>query len=425
MNLLNDPPAETWLIGGSGCDVGMRVIQLSMPLEDEKPLHGTEVPVGVTELLGDTAEHFVIDDEGAGLSLWPFTDVASASVRISRRIDPGEGYLYPVEQLRSGTVRPFLPGEFVTWSHSLEREQDTLNDAVLALAGGTLLVIGLIGATTWITVGRVVRPVEAMRRRVAEITARNLGQRVPVPRARTEIARLAETMNDTLARLDHAVAEQRRFVADASHELRGPIAALRSELEIALAHPERARWPEVVAGALTDTVRLQDLATDLLLLSRLDAAPPELDETVDLVALAREQGALRRLPGQLTLRYDLPDGEVAVSGRHALLGRLVRNLLDNAERHAAGSITLRVAVEDATAVLEVIDDGPGIPPADRERIFDRFTRLDRARTRDTGGAGLGLAIARHIAVIHRGTLAVTGGNGGARFTFAVNIAEHR
>jgi len=278
------------------------------------------------------------------------------------------------------------------------------------------VVIALVGVSTWVTVGRVVRPVEAIRRTVAEITTHNLSDRVPVPRSRTEIASLAETMNHTLTRLEAAVTEQQRFVADAAHELRTPIAAVRTELEIALTHPDQAHWPRVVAAALEDTERLQQLAADLLLLSRVDVSALDLDHVVDLTLIAREQATVRRVPDHLTLRCVFHPTDVEVRCRPALLGRLVRNLLDNAERHATSSITLSVTTDRDTAVLEVIDDGPGIAKPDRERVFERFTRLDHARTRDTGGTGLGLAIARQIATAHSGTLHLTDSHRGARFT---------
>ncbi|WP_395292277.1 sensor histidine kinase [Kitasatospora hibisci] len=276
------------------------------------------------------------------------------------------------------------------------------------LAPGASLFVAL---TAWLVTGLALRPVESIRRGMARIGAGAFHERVPVPPSRDAVARLAATTNTTLDRLERALAEQRRLVADASHELRSPLAALRSTLEVPLAHPAQADWPAVVAGALTDTERLQDLADDLLLLARTQEAGADgtKEGTVELHDLITEQLAERGHtdPG-LTFRFEpLEDpgerAEVVVPGREALVGRILRNLLDNAARHAAGTVTVRLGVTDGCARLEVDDDGPGIPAEDRERVFDRFVRLDTARNRAAGGAGLGLALVRTIATSLGGT----------------------
>jgi signal transduction histidine kinase len=213
-------------------------------------------------------------------------------------------------------------------------------------------------------------------------------------------------MNDTLDRLEAAVSRHRRFVADAAHELRSPIATLRTRLELG-----RRVAPGLAAEALTDVERLQSLATDLLLLARLDAGEPLRLEDVDLGQTAAEVAAETSLRARLRdVRVQLdvaPD--VVVAGSRSHLGRMIGNLVDNAVRHAASTVTVRVC---APATVEVADDGPGIPPDQREAVFDRFTRLDEARARDAGGAGLGLAIARDIAHAHGGTLVVDAADGG-------------
>lgn len=276
--------------------------------------------------------------------------------------------------------------------------------ATAALATGGPLLLLIVALATWWTIGRALRPVEGIRAEVAEITDRHLHRRVPLPGTQDEVARLAVTMNATLDRLEASGVRQRRFIADASHELRSPIAVLRTQLEVALAHPDGTLWPELVGGALEDTVRLQELAADLLLLARLDAAGPVAARPVDLTELFRQALAARstdRVPVQVLL-----EPGISVSGNRTWLTRLLTNLLDNAQRYADRSITvsLRTGSAARTVVLEVTDDGPGIPAADRERVFERFTRLDDARSRDLGGAGLGLAIARDIAAHHGGTL---------------------
>ncbi|MBP8538834.1 HAMP domain-containing protein [Streptomyces sp. MK37H] len=295
-----------------------------------------------------------------------------------------------------------------------------LRQAAPAAAGLVLFVAGL----TWLLVGRALRPVAAMRQEFTEITERDLHRRVPVPRARDEIHRLARTMNATLDRLHRAMTRQRQFVADASHELRSPIAAVRAQLELVLARPSRTDWPAAVHKALRDTDRLQAVASDLLLLARLDAqeAPPK--AAVDLGALAAEE--VRRHPGALTMDQPTMAGDhltksgnqdraAVVAGSRVQLSRLLTNLADNARRHTRTGVSITVAVHGGMVELAVDDDGPGIPESDRERVFERFTRLDDARARQDGGTGLGLAIANDIAHAHGGTLTVlTSPRGGAR-----------
>ncbi|QKV95099.1 HAMP domain-containing histidine kinase [Streptomyces sp. NA02950] len=284
-----------------------------------------------------------------------------------------------------------------------------LREVAPAAAGLVLFVAGL----TWLLVGRALRPVAAIQREVTEITERDLHRRVPVPGARDEISRLARTMNATLDRLHQAMTRQRQFVADASHELRSPIAAVRAQLELAMARPHRTDWPSAVHKALRDTERLQAVASDLLLLARLDAqeAPPR--SPVDLAALTAEEA--RRHPDTVTVTGNTADATAVVHGSRVQLSRLLTNLTDNARRHAHASVSLTVHVHGHSVELAVDDDGPGIPEADRERVFERFTRLDHARARQDGGTGLGLAIANDIAHAHGGTLTVhTSPTGGAR-----------
>ncbi|MFJ1795094.1 sensor histidine kinase [Kitasatospora griseola] len=281
-----------------------------------------------------------------------------------------------------------------------------------ALAVGVPVLVLLVAAVTWRVTGRALRPVEAIRAEVAEITGHDLHRRVPVPHTGDEVARLAVTVNATLDRLEDAGLRQRRFIADASHELRSPIAVLRTQLEVALAHPDPELWPELLADALEDTVRLQDLAADLLLLARLDAADPVAVELLDPAALFAAALAARTAD-RVPVTAELADG-AEVLGNRTWLTRLLTNLVDNAQRYAATRVEVRLAVRGPDVVLEVRDDGPGIPAADRERVFERFTRLDDARSRELGGAGLGLAIARDLAGHHGGTLAAEPARTGAR-----------
>ncbi|MFF8098206.1 sensor histidine kinase [Streptomyces sp. NPDC016640] len=284
----------------------------------------------------------------------------------------------------------------------LAAEHGAVATSLTAMLIGLPLLLGVVAGVTWLVTGRALRPVEGIRREMAAITAsEDLARRVPEPATHDEVARLARTTNETLAALEASVERQRRFVADASHELRSPIASLRTQLEVAAAHPELLD----LDGAVEDTVRLQRLAADLLLLARLDAGERPADARVDLAALAREEAA-----GRTGVTVDAEPAEV--SGSRGQLGRVLANLLDNARRHARERVTVTVRREGAWAVLGVADDGEGVAEADRERIFERFVRLDAARSRDDGGAGLGLAIARDVAVRHGGTLTAGAAPGG-------------
>jgi signal transduction histidine kinase len=277
------------------------------------------------------------------------------------------------------------------------------------LVAAPLLTI-FIGALTWFAVGRALRPVEAIRRRAEVISHSTLTERLPEPGTRDEVARLTGTLNEMLDRLDGGARRQREFVADASHELRTPLAAMRADLEVALR--QDADWPAVARRLLDDHRRLDRLTGDLLLLARLDDRPGQGGEQVRLDEIvAGELSVVRRAEVEVDL------APVTVTGVVPELTRMVRNLLDNADRHATHRLAVRLSVDGDTAVLTVDDDGPGVPAPQRERVFDRFFRLDESRARTSGGAGLGLAMARRIARGHGGDLtADVASLGGARFT---------
>ncbi|MGG2461207.1 sensor histidine kinase [Streptomyces sp. RGM 3693] len=295
---------------------------------------------------------------------------------------------------------------------------DGVRDAMLIGLPALLLVVA---AVTWLVTRRALRPVEGIRAELAEIMGGDLSRRVPQPASRDEVARLAQTTNVTLAALEKSVERQRQFVADASHELRSPIASLRTQLEVARAHPHLLE----LDGLIEDTVRLERVASDLLLLARLDAGERPRAGRLDLAELVRDELA-HRSGDRLPVAADLPDEPLPVSASHTQLARVLGNLLDNAQRHACSVV--RVAVHRGaagTVALDVTDDGPGVPPADRDRIFTRFIRLDDARTRDEGGAGLGLAIVRDVIHRHGGRIEVGDADGGgARFTVTLPGAAH-
>jgi signal transduction histidine kinase len=306
---------------------------------------------------------------------------------------------------------------------------DDLSDSTTALAGTLLIAVPLTSAVlagvVWWAVGRALRPVEDIRARVDSISASRLDRRVPEPDSPREVTRLARTMNAMLGRLQASSDQQRRFVADASHELRSPLARMRAELEVDAAHPRSADPAATAASVLAETVGVQRLVEDLLLLARGDAGAPATppQQPVDLDDVA--QAVVAGLRPAANRRVDTAGVQpVQVSGDRGQLERLVGNLLDNAARHARDAVTVTLTEDDDTAVLVVADDGPGIAPADRERVFERFTRLDDARTAGSGGAGLGLAIARDIAGRHGGSLRLEDdGTAGARFVLRLPVTR--
>lgn len=308
-------------------------------------------------------------------------------------------------------VRVVTPAEeSVTVYAGAPLATETVGSVRDAMLLGLPLLSAVVAAVTWLVTRRALRPVEAIRREMAAITAStDLSRRVPVPRSRDEVARLARTTNETLAALEGSVERQRAFVADASHELRSPIASLRTQLEVGAAHPELLD----VDGAVEDVVRLQRLAGDLLLLARLDAGERPSGARVALAELVREELA-ERVGDRVAVRCEL--GPVEVAGSRGQLARVLGNLVDNAQRHAREEVRVTVREEGGWGVVEVADDGSGVPEGERERVFERFVRLDDARSRDDGGAGLGLAIARDVVLRHGGRLGVrTAPGGGALF----------
>jgi signal transduction histidine kinase len=297
-----------------------------------------------------------------------------------------------------------------------------LTRSVAVVIPATAVVLALI---VWWLVGRTLRPVEAIRREVAEIGGSDLRRRVPVPDTNDEIARLATTMNDMLARVDSAVERQRRFVADASHELRSPLARIRSELEVDLAHPEAADLAGSHRSVLEETTGLQRLVDDLLHLARSDAGVTAAarQEPVDLDDIVLRN--VRRLRAARNGSIDISGVTAAqVIGDVDQLSRAVANLVDNAARHARSKITITLAEHNREAVLTVSDDGPGIPADQRERVFERFTRLDDARSAATGGTGLGLAIVRDVIERHRGRIVIDPEyRNGARFIVTLPLGS--
>ncbi|GGS79684.1 sensor histidine kinase [Nonomuraea spiralis] len=333
-------------------------------------------------------------------------------VLATRATDSPALWARPADYAVAGLQVTTPTGPATLWSRV---SLDGVEQAVRALYGlllpGVPALLLVVAGMTWFSVGRALAPVAAIRAKVADITARDLHQRVPVPGSKDEIAALAVTVNGTLDRLETAVGRHKRFVADAAHELRSPIATLRARLEL-------AEQSELTREALADVERLQSLAADLLMLAKLDAGEPLRTDELDLGQVAAEESLRARRRPDVRVELDI-EPDVVMNGSRAHLDRLVTNLADNAVRHAASTVCVRVHAEEGEAVLEVRDDGPGIPPEQREAVFGRFTRLDEARARDAGGAGLGLPIARDIAHLHDGTLTYTEAGFVARFPLRI------
>jgi signal transduction histidine kinase len=297
---------------------------------------------------------------------------------------------------------------------SLEDVDESTAAMVTPLLVGLPLVLLLVGGITWAVATRALAPVERIRREVEQITGDRLDRRVPEPDSGDEIHRLAQTMNQMLGRLEEGRHRQRQFVADASHELRSPLASIRQAAEVARAHPGALPEGELADAVLDESARLQRLVEQLLVLTRADeGVTTRPDHDVDLDDLALEEA---RRVGRSGLDVEISGvGGGRVRGDRTSLAQVVRNLVDNAARHADEA--MMVAVREAADGVELIveDDGPGIPEDQRQRVFDRFVRLDEARARDAGGSGLGLAIVREIVTAHGGTVAVSSsGLGGAR-----------
>lgn len=331
----------------------------------------------------------------------------------------GQALLIPGERLGiDGPVRVVgeRAGEGGTQTVLVARSMADLTRSVRLLRTTLMVAFPLLlvalAAVAWRVVGLTLRPVEALRTGAEEITGGARPGQLPVPDSQDEIHRLAVTLNGMLDRLEAARMRQRAFVADAAHELRSPLTNMRTQLEVAQRLGDRTEWADVGEDLLADVQRLSRLVDDLLLLARSDdggaraawaLVPVELGELVATVA--------ERYPSVDVTPSACP---LWTMGEPDALARVVANLLDNAVRHTSTRVRVGVTADGPYQLVTVTDDGPGIPPADRERVFDRFTRLDDARARDAGGSGLGLAIVRELSRRHGGTVVLEDASPGVR-----------
>ena len=387
---------------------------------------GTRLPVE-----GDPEDSFLqlVDADGT---------VVAASDNAAL-LDPAAGPLERDEVLRSVEGVALSNGQFRVLARALDgptgpltlvvaKNLDDVHESVsiltVSLAIAIPFVTGLLAVLVWWLTGRVLSPVESIRREVADIKGDELHRRVPTPDSQDEIARLASTMNEMLDRVEDATERQRRFVADASHELRGPLTRLRSSLEVTAAHPDGLDPARLSRELLGDAVELQKLVDDLLFLARSESglldvprAPVDLDDLVlEEAGQLRDRGAVEVDVSAVSAARTLGDADQ--------LMRVVRNLSSNAERHAEHQVTFALRERDGVSELVVADDGPGIAPEDREVVFKRFARLDEARSRDAGGSGLGLAIVHEIVARHDGVVGIRDHPGpGAQFVVELPRAE--
>jgi signal transduction histidine kinase len=297
---------------------------------------------------------------------------------------------------------------------SLDQYDKSVGSVQRLLEFGLPVLLAVVGWICWMMVGRALRRIEALRREVAEVAMRPGERRVADPLTDDEVGRLARTLNSMLDRLEAASTRERRFVADASHELRSPIANIRTALEVALHRPEAADWPRLAGEVLAEDGRMAQLVEQLLLLARSDEGclvPAAVSSDVLAVAAGVVAGEGYARPP----RVEVTGTSAPVLVPSAYLERIVTNLVDNARRFASSRVMVVVGCVGRIATLEVRDDGPGILEADRNRIFERFVRLDEARDRDHGGFGLGLAIVADLCRAYGGTIEVGDARPGAVF----------
>ncbi len=313
------------------------------------------------------------------------------------------------------------PGMIVV-GRSTDQVKHATAASALLLSFAVPVGLALVAMAVWLSVGRALRPVESMREEAATITAAHLNRRLAVPDGRDEIPRLAATLNEMLDRIDATSRVQRQFVSDASHELRSPLATLRQLAEVARDYPGRTGQDSLARDVLAEEERMEELVAALLLLARIDDGVPQTAGPVDLDDLVLDHA--RRLRHDDGPRIDVSGVSAGqVVGDPVLLGQVVRNLLSNALRHGRNEVSVSLQEYDDQVVLTVDDDGNGIPEADRQRVFERFVRLDEARARDGGGSGLGLAIVHKVVDELGGSVRVQeSADGGARFVVEMPTA---
>jgi signal transduction histidine kinase len=304
----------------------------------------------------------------------------------------------------------------------LEAQTDTLRTVGLLLLAATPLLVALVSVAVWILVGQSLKTVERIRRQVAEIDGRRLHERVEVPPTGDEIAALASTMNQMLDKLEQSDNSHRAFFSDASHELRSPLSTLVTTAEVASLDESGRTWLDMQQTVLNESSRMQSLVEDLLTLAKVDSHQLQLDvQDVDLEDVLGAE--IKRLRTVSSLQINAELQPMRVRGDERRLMQVFRNLMDNAARHAKSTIMVGMERRPGVVVVSVDNDGEIISPKDRNRVFERFARLDASRSSDGGGSGLGLAISREIMVAHGGTVLATESDGWCRFQVILPVLD--
>jgi heavy metal sensor kinase len=304
----------------------------------------------------------------------------------------------------------------------LEVQTETLRTVGLLLLAAAPLFVALVAVAVWVLVGQSLKTVERIRRQVSEIDARRLTERVEVPPTGDEIAALASTMNEMLDKLEHSNNSHRAFFSDASHELRSPLSTLVTTAEVASLDKSGKTWLDMQQTVLSESSRMQSLVEDLLTLAKVDAHQLQLQiQDVDLEDVLDSEIKRLRTVSNLEITSELEP--VRVRGDERRLIQVFRNLLDNAARHAKSTIKIGMERRAGEVVVSVDNDGEIIRPEDRNRVFERFARLDASRSTDGGGSGLGLAISREIIGAHGGTVVATESDGWCRFQVSLSAAD--
>lgn len=418
----------------TGLDAGARqgAEEVAALSDAHRPLpHPVLVAPGTVTVQVLNAAGRIVDTSPGADRLVPLLPpaLATADARAGRAVLMDGRPLGIPNRIRVVTV-PARGNQIVIAAVGFDQVDQSVAALTRALLVGTPLLLLLLAGATWLVVGSALRPMAALQRGAQDVTATGHLNALPVPEARDEVRDLAVTLNDMLARLEAAQQRQRSLVSDTAHELRSPIASIRTQLEVALDYPERQVWAMTAADVLADTLRLARLAEDLLVLARLDergAAVPDAKpagRTVDLAALATDEAG-RFAGARVCVNLTAAEG-CAVAGDTDGLRRLIDNLIENAVRYAKSRVDVAVMLDGDAARLTVTDDGPGIPSdADGERAFGRFVRLDDARSRDdngTSGAGLGLAIVRATANAHGGSAWLEDASPGLRAVVCLPLA---
>jgi signal transduction histidine kinase len=378
-----------------------KALQTDSPGELENALLNTDQRVVATQLIGPDG---TVVKRSASAPKTPLVPVTRFDFNLRRGLpdDAVAGDDMRVSGQRVATAS----GDYtVLVGGGSEAVEATARTVAILLACGAPITVAVAAAATYWLVRRSLQSVDAIRTQVAEISTSDLAERVPVPNGHDEIAALAITMNEMLSRIEAGHRAQQRFLGDASHELRSPLATIISGLEVAEAHPELLDADLAVNTLLPEAQRMHTLIQDLLLLARADEQRlVRRKDEVALDELAEAEAARVRRDAHCAIHTDIRP--VLLTGDSAALSRMIRNLVDNAVRHGNSCVGIEVRSRNGKAILTVSDDGPGIAPAERTRVFERFVRLDSDRARSGGGAGLGLAIVAEVVSAHGGTITV-------------------